>query len=68
MTLVPDQVVLAARVHRQYLGPDENQQRAQLPGAGLQQLQHVREDSHTEGQVDRPGPEVKESAQQVQGS
>lgn len=33
-------------VNRQHLGPDENQERPQLPSRTLEQLQDVREDAH----------------------
>lgn len=48
------------------LGPDENQERPELPGRALQQLEDVGEDADTEGEVHRPGPEVQESPQQIQ--
>lgn len=50
-----------------YLGPDEDEKRPQLLGA-LQQLEYVREDADRESQVDGPGSEVKEPAEQLQGS
>ena len=54
MCLLPDQVCLEGHVHTQYLGPDEDQERCELLSRALQQLQHVGEDDHTEGQGHGP--------------
>lgn len=54
-------------IDSEYLGPDEDEKRPQLLGT-LQQLEYVREDADRESQVDSPGSEVKEPAEQLQGS
>ena len=61
MCLLPDQVCLEGHLHTQYLGPDEDQERSELLSRTLQQLQHVGEDDHTEGQGHGPVTKFKES-------
>ena len=38
-----------------------------LPGIGLEEFEHIGIDANWQDQVDRPGPQVQEPAQQVQG-
>ena len=45
MALVPDEILLTARVHRQDLGPDKHEEGSQLPGGGLKQFEDVGEDT-----------------------
>lgn len=59
---------LAGSVQGQDLGPDEDERLPQVCGSGLQQLEDVGVDSHTESQVHSPRPHVQEVAQQPQGS
>lgn len=41
---------------------------SELVGGRLQELEHVGEDAHRERQVDGPGAQVQEAAQQLQGA
>ena len=61
-------VYLAGSVQSQNFGPDEDEGFSQVCGSGLQQLEDVGVDAHTEGQVYSPGAHVQEIAQQPQGS
>ena len=65
---VADEVVLTGGVDGQDLGPDGDEQRPEFPRGGLEKLEDVRKDADGQGQVDGPGPEVKEAAEEVEGS
>ena len=71
--LISDQWCLSVSVYvrecvcaRAYLGPDKDENVAQLGGRRLQQLEHVRKDADRQRLIDRPRALVEELGQQHQ--